>query len=390
MFEPHPLTILAEEFTPIHLALAGIERRYLLDEKINPEEFRHYAAIETPNTRVGYFLPANQFKAEVDSTVKKLKKLGSSELHLIKRIASQSDRGLSLTEPLSLFPTNNLFAKVEDFYHLKPMVRVVLGFQPHVTDPRDIGNPFSLPPFEHREQGSIKCDLDECINQFKLHLEYRYLLDGPFTRREVEAIKRALDVACSAHSNDYRKNGEPYAIHPIECATMLLKLPSAQAPWIIACLLHDVGEDTDFFGPIKPGARGFEESVRYKLFIEFGECLPLESIDSIAISFFAITRSYVDNKEDKPTARKESFEKAIKDPGASFIKLIDRLHNTETIDVRRPEKILETTSETKTYLLKWPKNVRRDYHILAATLRHETELAIDLALGRLLRNSRPR
>ena len=121
------------------------------------------------------------------------------------------------------------------------MVRVVLGFQPFVEDLKDIRNPFSLPPMEHQEQGILQCDLEECKQQFKLQLEFRRLLDDPFTNYQIIAINRALEIACEAHSKDSRKNGEPYAIHPIECATMLLKLPSAQTPWIIACLLHDVG-----------------------------------------------------------------------------------------------------------------------------------------------------
>ena len=112
MFEDNPLTVLAQEFKPIHLALAGIEQRYLLDERINPREFRDYAAIETPNTRVGYFLPARQFNNEVNDTARKLRGLGKSDLFQIKKIASQGDTGISLTEPLSLHPTNKLFTKI--------------------------------------------------------------------------------------------------------------------------------------------------------------------------------------------------------------------------------------------------------------------------------------
>lgn len=35
--------------------LAGIEQRYLEDSTINPTDFRHYSAIDAPNTRVGFF-----------------------------------------------------------------------------------------------------------------------------------------------------------------------------------------------------------------------------------------------------------------------------------------------------------------------------------------------
>ncbi|GEM_PF-6101484 len=386
MFEESPLAVLIDQFTPDNFNLAGIEQRYLSDKSIDPRKFRHYAAVDTPGTRVGFFLPVDEFQKEVNSAVRKLNKIGITELALLKPLLAPARAAIHLSGLLSLYPTNKLFINVGGLHFIKPMIRLVLGFQPHVTSPKDLHNPFNIPNTKHRELGQVECNLDDCIRQFKLQLEYRNLLDIPFSERECRAIKQALEIAVKAHFKDKRKNGEPYAIHPIECATMLLKLPSAQAPWIIACLLHDVGEDTDYFGAIRPGARGFEEIVRRKLHLEFKDLLNPNAIDSIATTFLAVTRFDVDEQGqalDKQLARKNAMDKGKRDPGACFIRLVDRLHNTETIDVRRPEKIIEITNETKQTLLTWPKKMRRDYHILTAALSHETDLAIDLARARL-------
>jgi (p)ppGpp synthase/HD superfamily hydrolase len=154
---------------------------------------------------------------------------------------------------------------------------------------------------------------------------------------------------------------------------MLLKLPSTQTALIIACLIHDIGEDTTYFGGMKPGARGFETLVRDKLHMVLKDFLELDLVDSVVDTFLAVTRKKVTGSGttmDKAEARGDAHKRAKANAGAALIKLVDRLHNTATIDVRRPEKILKTAKETKEQFLHWPKNAKRDYHILAASLEH--------------------
>jgi len=57
-------------------------------------------------------------------------------------------------------------------------------------------------------------------------------------------IKAAYELAVDAHSEQRRKSGEPYVLHPIEvariCAVEIGLGPTA----IVSAILHDVVEDT--------------------------------------------------------------------------------------------------------------------------------------------------
>ena len=60
---------------------------------------------------------------------------------------------------------------------------------------------------------------------------------------DIERIKRAYEVAERAHSSQKRSSGEPYIIHPLHVALILIELGMDTA-CISAALLHDVVEDT--------------------------------------------------------------------------------------------------------------------------------------------------
>ena len=56
-------------------------------------------------------------------------------------------------------------------------------------------------------------------------------------------MKEAYDLAVVAHGGQRRVSGEPYVIHPIETAFILIDL-GMDTECICAGLLHDVVEDT--------------------------------------------------------------------------------------------------------------------------------------------------
>src|SRR2546425_4565433 len=62
---------------------------------------------------------------------------------------------------------------------------------------------------------------------------------------EIETIRRAYNVANQAHMGTLRRSGEPYIQHPLEVALLLADM-RIDADSIVAALLHDVVEDTDF------------------------------------------------------------------------------------------------------------------------------------------------
>src|SRR5690625_3970243 len=61
---------------------------------------------------------------------------------------------------------------------------------------------------------------------------------------EVAFIYRAYEFANEAHKEQYRKSGEPYIIHPVQVASILVELQMDHET-IAGGFLHDVVEDTD-------------------------------------------------------------------------------------------------------------------------------------------------
>ena len=63
--------------------------------------------------------------------------------------------------------------------------------------------------------------------------------------QDMERIQRAFDLANRAHMGVARRSGEPYIQHPLEVALLLADM-RIDADGIVAALLHDVVEDTDY------------------------------------------------------------------------------------------------------------------------------------------------
>src|ERR1700730_14296192 len=71
--------------------------------------------------------------------------------------------------------------------------------------------------------------------------ETRQYLSPP----EMARIQRAYEDANLAHRGVVRRSGDPYIQHPLEVALLLADM-RIDADGIVAALLHDVVEDTDF------------------------------------------------------------------------------------------------------------------------------------------------
>ncbi|MBQ2091093.1 MAG: HD domain-containing protein, partial [Bacteroidales bacterium] len=63
---------------------------------------------------------------------------------------------------------------------------------------------------------------------------------------EVAVVKRAFEFANEAHKNVRRRSGEPYILHPIAVARIVVDEIGLGYKSISAALLHDVVEDTDY------------------------------------------------------------------------------------------------------------------------------------------------
>ena len=69
-------------------------------------------------------------------------------------------------------------------------------------------------------------------------------LNKEFLLSNKEKILEALAFAEKAHDGQMRKSGEPYIIHPVATAVILIDM-GMDTETIIAALLHDVVEDTE-------------------------------------------------------------------------------------------------------------------------------------------------
>jgi (p)ppGpp synthase/HD superfamily hydrolase len=159
----------------------------------------------------------------------------------------------------------------------------------------------------------------------------------------LKKLNKALDYIRTFHFHQERKSGEPYYMHPIEVARIVLsmiddknskvyeKLQANQENTILAALLHDILEDT-----------ALENS---GIQIVFGH--------EVANIVKGLTKI---NAEGRPAllTNIQAFSKLItQDPIVVCIKLADRVHNIMTIDGHpSEEKRRAVAQETLDFFIK--------------------------------------
>lgn len=127
-------------------------------------------------------------------------------------------------------------------------------------------------------------------------------------------IIHAYEFAKTAHEGQTRKDGTPYITHPVSAALLLTDL-HVDEDTLIACLLHDVPEDTKY--TLEDIENEFGEKVEFL-------------VDGITKLSKVHYRN--DMEERQIESLKKLFLHSAKDPRIILIKLADRLHNMQTID----------------------------------------------------------
>ncbi len=140
-------------------------------------------------------------------------------------------------------------------------------------------------------------------------------------------IKRAFFLAKEAHAGIRRRSGEPYLLHPIAVAKIVIDEIGLGVKSVVAALLHDVVEDTDYT---------VEDMERI-----FGA--------KIASMVDGLTKmSGVFNADTSEQA--EYFRKVLltlsDDVRVILIKIADRLHNMRTLGSMPLNKQIKITGET--------------------------------------------
>jgi len=152
--------------------------------------------------------------------------------------------------------------------------------------------------------------------------------------RELGVVQEAFDFANQAHMNVRRRSGEPYMLHPIAVAQIVVDDIGLGGKSIAAALMHDVVEDTDYT----------VDDLRER----FG--------DKIATLVEGLTKikTVLDNEQQSDLASQsmqaENFKRILltlnDDPRVVLIKLADRLHNCRTIEFMPEHKRDKILSET--------------------------------------------
>jgi GTP pyrophosphokinase len=151
-------------------------------------------------------------------------------------------------------------------------------------------------------------------------------------QEELDIVHKAYEFANQAHKGIRRRSGEPYIIHPIQVATIVVTKIGLGYKSIVAALLHDVVEDTEYT----------TEDISNL----FGE--------KVASLVDGLTKIKVvldnDVKAQQKSVQAENFKRILltlnDDVRVVLIKLADRLHNCRTIEYMPEYKRDKILSET--------------------------------------------
>ena len=142
-----------------------------------------------------------------------------------------------------------------------------------------------------------------------------------------ELLEKAYYFAKEKHEGQKRKSGEPFFVHPVAVANMLVEMEMDMAS-VIAGLLHDILEDT--------------ETTYEELEENFGH--------EIAYLVDGVTKLKRLPTETKEEAQADNMRKMVismaEDIRVIVIKLVDRLHNMRTLQYVNTDKQVSKAKET--------------------------------------------
>ena len=138
-------------------------------------------------------------------------------------------------------------------------------------------------------------------------------------RQKIELITDCFEFAKQAHAGIRRRSGEPYIMHPLAVARIVVKEMGLGSTSICSALLHDVVEDTDYT----------VEDIEQR----FGPKIAsiVEGLTKISGGVFG----------EQASIQAENFRKLIltmsEDIRVILIKIADRLHNMRTLEAQPVE-----------------------------------------------------
>ena len=147
-------------------------------------------------------------------------------------------------------------------------------------------------------------------------------------QQKVEIITRAFRFAHQAHRGVRRLSGEPYIMHPLAVARIVVREIGLGSTSICAALLHDVVEDTEFT------VEDIEQQFNPKI------AQIVSGLTKISGGIFA-------TQDEKQAVNIRKLMLTMSDDvRVILIKMADRLHNMRTLSAQLPDKQRKIANET--------------------------------------------
>lgn len=150
-----------------------------------------------------------------------------------------------------------------------------------------------------------------------------------FSASQATMLEKALEMAQVCHADQLRESGEPYIVHPVQVAHILLDM-HMDAESVAAGLLHDVIEDTDITKEI------LEKKIS-------------KTVANLVQSVSKLDKlSFVTREERQAETLRKMLLAMAQDVRVVLIKLADRLHNMRTLqycDLPKQRQISKETLE---------------------------------------------
>jgi GTP diphosphokinase / guanosine-3',5'-bis(diphosphate) 3'-diphosphatase len=144
---------------------------------------------------------------------------------------------------------------------------------------------------------------------------------------DISLIRKAWEFCVAHHEGQTRLSGEPYIVHPLEVAEVLVEM-KLDATAIAAALLHDAVEDTT--------------ATSQEIGERFGD-----QVAHIVEGVTKIEKIQLANREDRQAENVRKMLLAmVSDVRVVLIKLADRLHNMRTLEHLKPERQEAIARET--------------------------------------------